>query len=316
MSETNNNDFYTPSVSPITNPSALNTPISQINQSNINTPLSNRSMNTNEFYNLDPFSDPILRDSLIQANTTKTIKEMAKIFVNRLNNNIFEKNNTAIGTKIATSSQEDAGVYIQTLINDNFVDFVNYFIMIVLPTLKQNNNSLTKIQSLFSNVFRDFIEPQQNAFYMSPNFKDMLYELRDIGAFRIQETYNNISGGKNKKKRIKQYGRGCTSSSCLLIDSSSDSSSNDEEIMEYRRQRNRRRNSLISRQNLQSRRNIEARRDARRIMESTRNLQSRKKLHSRMHNKIRRRAGGSKSKKKHRKTIKKHRKTIKKQRKN
>ena len=78
MSETNNNDFYTPSVSPITNPSALNTPISQINQSNISTPLSNRSMNTNEFYNLDPFSDPILRDSLIQANTTKTIKLFEK----------------------------------------------------------------------------------------------------------------------------------------------------------------------------------------------------------------------------------------------
>ena len=35
MSETNNNDFYTPSVSPITNPSALNTPISLINQSTI-----------------------------------------------------------------------------------------------------------------------------------------------------------------------------------------------------------------------------------------------------------------------------------------
>lgn len=324
MSETNNNDFYTPSVSPITNPSALNTPISQINQSNISTPLSNRSMNTNEFYNLDPFSDPILRDSLIQANTTKTIKEMAKIFVNRLNNNIFEKNNTAIGTKIATSSQEDAGVYIQTLINDNFVDFVNYFIMIVLPTLKQNNNSLTKIQSLFSNVFRDFIEPQQNAFYMSADFKEMLYELRDIGSLRIQETYNNISGGKNKKKRIKQYGRGCTSSSCLLIDSSSDSSSNDEEIMEYRRQRNTRRNSLIppptrartvSRQNLQSRRNIENRREARRIMEYTRNLRPRKKLYSRMHNKITRRAGGSKSKKKL-KTKKKHRKTIKKYKKN
>ena len=117
MSENNNNDFFTPSVSPITNPSALNSPISQINQSNINTPLSNRSMNTNEFYNLDPFSDPILRDNLIQANTTKTIKEMSEIFVNRLNNNIFEKNSTDIGVKIVTSSQEDAGVYIQTLIN-------------------------------------------------------------------------------------------------------------------------------------------------------------------------------------------------------
>lgn len=320
MSETNNNDFFTPPVSPITNPSALNTPISQINQSNINTPLSNRSMNTNEFYNLDPFSDPILRDNLIQANTTKTIKEMSEIFVNRLNNNIFEKNSTDIGVKIATNSQENAAEYIQTLINDNFVDFVNYFIMIVLPTLKQNNNSLTKIQSLFSNVFKDFIEPQQNAFYMPLDFKEMLYELRDIGILRIQETFNNISGGKNKKKRIRQYGKGCTYSSCLLIDSSSDSSSNDEEIMEYRRQRYRRRNSLIppptrarqlSRQNLQSRRNIEARREARRIMESTRNLQSKKKLHSRMHNKIRRKAGGSKSKKKL-KTKKKYRKTIKK----